>query len=489
MRGIAAAAAFVAWSMACTSAASAQESLSALTVFSSARSNGDAAAAADIAQALIDAPIAELGLTPAQGLRLLDEAAASLAEAGRDDEAIIAYTSALSLSESVSDGASLEMIAERLISLADLYARNDRFSEASQALSRARSLFEDALGSDHPNLRFVLLRQRELAADRILFEDLSDDAREALKAERETLDDRITQLEEAVLGSTRSLGGEKNQSTDDKRYEEIIVHYASHRNRVRSADPSQAFGDRRAALSYGALKVTVPFDRPVGSLGDTSLFSFIKGPKENRMILVNSIVDLPNPDAFVESLNKNLTGDKDKTNDVFVFIHGHATSFNDAARRTAQLAVDLDMRNGGVFYSWPAGSLFQYQLSERQITEKHIREFKDFLLLIAKEAKADRVHVFAHSMGNRYLRRALREIALDDGVSPMFGQLVWAAPDVDTSDFMISLSEDFDGASLREFAENMTLYVSRDDRALSLSRVLGGGYERAGSYSTAVTRS
>ena len=62
-------------------------------------------------------------------------------------------------------------------------------------------------------------------------------------------------------------------------------------------------------------------------------------------------------------------------------------------------------------------------------------------------------------MGNRFLRRALREIAIESGVSPLFQQVIWAAPDVDASDFMISLSENVGGATLQDFAKGMTLYV------------------------------
>ena len=183
------------------------------------------------------------------------------------------------------------------------------------------------------------------------------------------------------MGDARSVDASGPPDADDRRYEEITVHYATHRNRERNTDPSKAFGNRREQISYGAVKVTVPFDRAVGSLGDASLFSFVKGPKKDRMILVDSVLALGGADELAASLRANITKGEatgEGRSEAFIFIHGHDTSFDDAARRTAQLAVDIDMRHGGVFYSWPAGTLFQYQFSERQVTEQHVRDLKEF---------------------------------------------------------------------------------------------------------------
>jgi esterase/lipase superfamily enzyme len=45
----------------------------------------------------------------------------------------------------------------------------------------------------------------------------------------------------------------------------------------------------------------------------------------------------------------------------FIFVHGYNVTFEDAARRTAQMSYDLSFDGAPVFYSWPSqGSLGDY---------------------------------------------------------------------------------------------------------------------------------
>ena len=85
-----------------------------------------------------------------------------------------------------------------------------------------------------------------------------------------------------------------------------------------------------------------------------------------------------------------------------------------------------------------------------------------------------RVHVIAHSMGNRMLTEALVLLASTSGAnSARLGQVVFAAPDVDTEVF-VHRAEQFVG-----HAERYTLYASDKDRALALSQRFAR-YPRAG---------
>jgi esterase/lipase superfamily enzyme len=152
-----------------------------------------------------------------------------------------------------------------------------------------------------------------------------------------------------------------------------------------------------------------------------------------------------------------------------VYLHGFNVTFQEAAVRAAQMSVDLKVRGATAFYSWPArgGGIPTYaadgtciEASERAITE--------FLVDFATNCGAPKVHVVAHSMGNRGLLRALQRIAANAETQGRvrFGQIFLAAPDIDRRLFL-------DLAHLySEHAERTTLYASNADFAVHLSAIL-----------------
>jgi esterase/lipase superfamily enzyme len=95
-----------------------------------------------------------------------------------------------------------------------------------------------------------------------------------------------------------------------------------------------------------------------------------------------------------------------------VFIYGFNVTFQEAAIRAAQIGFDLKVRGIVGLFSWPSkGRLgpLDYTADEAGIeaSETHI---SDFLIGFAEKAQAERVHVIAHSMGNRGLLRAVQQI-------------------------------------------------------------------------------
>jgi esterase/lipase superfamily enzyme len=88
-----------------------------------------------------------------------------------------------------------------------------------------------------------------------------------------------------------------------------------------------------------------------------------------------------------------------------------------------------------------------------------------FLEDLGSITKADRVHLIAHSMGNRGLAAGLERIAQTraSGMTK-FCQVILAAPDIDSGVFR-NLS-----TAIRSTAERITLYASSNDKALVASR-------------------
>jgi esterase/lipase superfamily enzyme len=151
-----------------------------------------------------------------------------------------------------------------------------------------------------------------------------------------------------------------------------------------------------------------------------------------------------------------------------IFIHGYNVSFRDAAIRAAQLGFDLSIKGAMAFFSWPSkGRVLGYAADEASIeaSENHIAKF---LADFATKSGADRVHIIAHSMGNRGVLRAVNRIAAiaQDRTNVPFDQIVLAAADVDTDTFYNLAS------AYPQVCRRTTMYVSRGDRAVEASRWL-----------------
>ncbi|MBI3408971.1 MAG: alpha/beta fold hydrolase [Planctomycetes bacterium] len=178
-------------------------------------------------------------------------------------------------------------------------------------------------------------------------------------------------------------------------------------------------------------------------------------------------------DAFFAQLSDTVNASSKK--DAFVFVHGFNVSFEDAARRTAQLAYDLKFEGAPVFFSWPSQGLFLEYTVDEANAEWTIPHLKAFLKSVATRSGAQIIHLIAHSMGNRALTRALQGLMAEEAKNPpRFSEVILAAPDIDADVFKTQI---FPGIS--SAAQRLTLYASSRDRALQLSKQVHG-YPRAG---------
>jgi esterase/lipase superfamily enzyme len=164
----------------------------------------------------------------------------------------------------------------------------------------------------------------------------------------------------------------------------------------------------------------------------------------------------------------------------FVYVHGYANSFAAAARSAAQLAYDLDFdlqedfRGVPMLFSWPSRGDVTAYLVDDDAAEASAEAFNRFLDLVRLRTGVRRIHVIAHSMGNRLVTEALwarRESAGE----PIVDQLVLAAPDV-----WAELFRERFLTLLPQLASRVTLYVSDHDRALTASSVARREVPRAG---------
>lgn len=251
---------------------------------------------------------------------------------------------------------------------------------------------------------------------------------------------------------------------DPAPYDVVEVFYATHRKPTGLAEPVKFYGGDRGPLAYGKAYVSVPRNRSAGSLPTPSFWRGEFRPDPNRHIVLTDIKPAASGDQFFADLNQRVVGTQRK--EVFVFIHGFNVSFEGGAQRAAQLAADLSIDGAPILYSWPSkASVLAYGDDEKEAeVASQIADLTQFLDDVARRSGADRVHLIAHSMGNRFLLRALNELAQrPTPAAPAFDEVVLAAPDVGVDDFTQRWPK------IRPLANRYTLYASKRDRALMIS--------------------
>jgi len=227
------------------------------------------------------------------------------------------------------------------------------------------------------------------------------------------------------------------------------------------------------SVDLGVCEVTIPKTHVMGELESPSILRLEIREEAARHVVLSKTERLAS-EPFYTLLRERVQASPRR--ELFVFVHGFNVTFEDAARRTAQIHHDLKFSGAPLFFSWPAHDKFvvTYPADENNVawSAPHL---KQFLLEVVKESQAESVNLVAHSMGNRALAAALREIELElKDNSRLFNQVILAAPDIDADDFRHNIAP-----AMQRTAKRLTLYASSRDDALLASRLLHRG-PRAG---------
>lgn len=277
----------------------------------------------------------------------------------------------------------------------------------------------------------------------------------------------------AELNAARAEAGLETLTEDGERlrsepnFDLVNVYWATHRAPTGSLAAADMFGGRPGDLSFGVAEVSVPRDRAPGEIPRPSMWTFEFRPDPNRHMILNSVTPLAGRDAFFMQV-RGVVGATERR-EVFVFIHGYNTSFEGAAIRTAQLAVDMNLDGAPILYSWPSrASLLGYGADTRTAADQRmIDDLAAFLADVSGRTGAERVHLVAHSMGNRFLVRALDRLS-ERADALRFDEVVLAAPDVAVDEFEATWPR------IMRLGERFTLYASQRDRALQISQTING---------------
>lgn len=252
------------------------------------------------------------------------------------------------------------------------------------------------------------------------------------------------------------------------------VWFGTNRRPLDPTDPGKGFGsDIDDRIHFGKRIVRIPTSHRTGELG-SPLWKRLLLQVDDRITVDPATVMAQG--AFERDVRKFLGGLDPSDRNVLVYIHGFNTGFDDAARRAAQLGFDLKVPGITVLYSWPSRGSVSAYVSDLSSIEASEAQIADFLIAVSALADRGKVHIIAHSMGNRGLLRALHrattQAALRSGTR--FGQIFLSAPDISVSAFRQLASV------YPQVAERTTLYVADQDRALAALEWFSEGGGRVG---------
>ena len=364
-----------------------------------------------------------------------------------------------------------EALIEVQMALADAYAVAGLRTEAVQAYQQALTSILAFRGQGDISMAEPMTAIARLATDPAVKAQWflsAYDVREAVWGRGNTnLAPYRVELNAArVAAGLAALGTRGAPQDGSANFDLVDIYYATHRAPTGQVTPTDFYGGERGdTLRFGVAEVSVPHDRERGEVPRPSIWTLEFRPDPDRHMILNSITPVSDRDAFFRRVSEVVSHTERK--EVFVFMHGYNTSFEGAAIRTAQLAVDMNLDGAPILYSWPSrASLLGYAADTRTVADQALlTDVADFLTQVAERTGATRVHLVAHSMGNRVLMRALDVIATRrPGQPPMFNEVVLAAADVGVDEFETTWPR------IVPTGGRFTLYASQRDRALQISQ-------------------
>ncbi len=241
--------------------------------------------------------------------------------------------------------------------------------------------------------------------------------------------------------------------------------YAS--NRRPQADgallDARFLSERRAGLEFGSFDIAV---EPTLGLG------MLLNPRDwlvNEEIQLRDLRPLSRP-ALAGELREQVLASPYRS--VLVVVHGFRETFPSALRKTSFLAHVLDIDTPVLLFDWPGdqgSSLTGYRRARRVATES-AAELAGVLSLLTEQVQPRRLWLLANSLGAQVVVDAFHRLYADPSFADRETEIedvVLTAPDVGR--------EEFDSRFRREIealASHLAIYVSSNDRALLVSRLI-----------------
>ena len=229
--------------------------------------------------------------------------------------------------------------------------------------------------------------------------------------------------------------------------------------------------EREATLKFGLFDTRV---EPSVGLG-----MFINSSEwfQTEEIVIKNMEMLQQED-FVNQLRELV--EKSPRRSLLIVIHGFRERFSSALRKTSFVGHILDINSPVMVFDWPGnqGSSLRGYRRARNIAAESGAELAQTLELIVRDIQPKRLWLIANSMGGEVVAHAF---------SHLYQNPEFADADIEIEDVVLTAPdvshEEFDNQFKREITSltrNLTVYVSSNDRALVMSRLVNLGDTRRG---------
>lgn len=241
--------------------------------------------------------------------------------------------------------------------------------------------------------------------------------------------------------------------------------------RSKDTSPGIMFNGLRAdAMAFADIQVSIPPDS-ARTIGEVQWPKQLPGnPASDFVTRHTAIIDRHTALSLVHDELRHSSKKQ-----VLVFVHGFNNKFEDAVYRFAQIVHDSGTDAVPVLFTWPSkGSVLAYGYDRESSTYSR-NQLEDVLNGLVADPNVGEVSILAHSMGNWLLLESLRQMAIRGGrIPPKIKNVLLAAPDVDIDIAREQIND------MGPVKPNFSLFVSRADKALAVSKNVWGSSARLG---------
>lgn len=242
----------------------------------------------------------------------------------------------------------------------------------------------------------------------------------------------------------------------------------------------------------------------------TSVTLFPDAPAPDKADIITDAQTQPYTESLAHTDTENLTGSKRffselfqkmkrAEGDVLFFVHGFHTDLNGALQSISDLE-QVYVNNKSpikqiVAFTWPAMDKYlRYRDDAKDAELSGFTLARSYFMLIDffraifgpnpqnpyNEPCNNKIHLMAHSMGNRVVENMMIELLKqrNNNITAVFKEVILAASDVDWQVF----EDPRAFYQLTEISERVTVYYNNRDLALFISETTKNAYNRLGKF-------
>ena len=220
---------------------------------------------------------------------------------------------------------------------------------------------------------------------------------------------------------------------------------------------------RGKSLSFGLFETSIEPTLGLGMLiNPTDWF-------QNEEIQLNRVEPL-DEDAMIAEVRRQVEASPQRS--LLININGFRERFPSALRKTAFLAHVLDIDTPVVVFDWPGdqGSTPRGYVRAQGVARESGLDLARIIEKIVNDVQPDRLWILANSMGGEVVVSAFSELYSNPEMADSDTEIehvILTAPDISHEEFGSRFKD-----KILALSENVTIYVSSNDRALLMSRVI-----------------